>query len=305
MSFKKRWTWWRERIKKFPPDDIHRAGDLAEMRLSKLSRAAGRKNGWKIYESVRIPDPEGGRREIDMVVIGGNMILIVEQKHWSGSFNINKEHHFIQTRNNGGEHNHDGVADRIARKAKILAALHKERLDLDDGQCPEVRVIVAMTHMKLEWPKIPGNLAAEMVDEKGMLDILKQVSPGSLNADLVETLEGFNTWDEVHLHGGLMLKGDVYSLGLGKQIDEVFDKRIDVVKGDTVHKRSPFSLFENQPSSAKINIGLKNIECKLPFAISLVMHVVGESEKRTILWSQISHLNLSKPPAKWNRGDSN
>ena len=81
---------------KIPHDDIHRAGELAEMRLAKLSRAAGKDNGWKIYESVRIPDPDGGRREIDMVIIGGNSILVVEQKHWAGSFRINKEHHFIQ-----------------------------------------------------------------------------------------------------------------------------------------------------------------------------------------------------------------
>ena len=35
-----KWLW--DRRKKFPPDDIHRAGELAEMRLVKLSRAAGR-----------------------------------------------------------------------------------------------------------------------------------------------------------------------------------------------------------------------------------------------------------------------
>ena len=50
MSFLKRLSWLMERRKKYPPDDIHRAGDLAEMRLAKLSRAAGRDNGWKIYE---------------------------------------------------------------------------------------------------------------------------------------------------------------------------------------------------------------------------------------------------------------
>ena len=87
------------------------------MRLCKLSRAAGKDNGWQIYESVRIPDPEGGRREIDMVVIGGNTMLVVEQKHWAGSFVIDEQHHFIQNRNNGTQHNHDGVADRIARKS--------------------------------------------------------------------------------------------------------------------------------------------------------------------------------------------
>ena len=103
MSIIKRVTWLLQRRKKFPHDDIHRAGELAEMRLAKLSRAAGKNNGWKIHESVRIPDPDGGRREIDMVIIGGNTMLVVEQKHWAGSFRINKEHHFIQRRKNGQE----------------------------------------------------------------------------------------------------------------------------------------------------------------------------------------------------------
>tara|TARA_B100000900_G_scaffold70131_1_gene55488 strand:+ start:16985 stop:17884 length:900 start_codon:yes stop_codon:yes gene_type:complete len=299
MSLKKRWFWWRERRKIFPPDDIHRAGELAEMRLAKLSRAAGKENGWKIYESVRIPDPDGGRREIDLVIIGGNQILIVEQKHWSGSFVINSKHQFIQTRNKGGEHNHDGVADRIARKSRLLLALHNKRLNIENG--PEVRVIVAMTHYRLDWPEIPDNLAAEMVDEQGMLEILKKVSPGEINPDLVETLEGFNTWDEVHLNGGLMLKGDVHSLGLGESIDEIFSNRREKVTGDVTHKKSVFSIFDKQPSSGKLIIDKKNIECKLPYGINLVMHVVGQKERREVPWSQISKLNISKPPAEWNK----
>ena len=299
MSFKKRWSWWRERRKIFPPDDIHRAGELAEMRLAKLSRAAGKKNGWRVYEYVRIPDPDGGRREKDLVIIGGNQILVIEQKHWSGSFIINKKHQFIQTRNKGGEHNHDGVADRIARKSRLLLELHNKRLKINEG--PTIRVIVAMTHQRLEWPKIPDNLAAEMVDEQGMLDILKKVNHGKINSDLVDTLEGFNTWDEVHLNGGLMLKGDVHSLGLGVEVDELFSKRNGKVTVEVTHKKSIFSIFDKQPSSGKVIIDKKNIQCKLPYGISLIMHVVGEKERRGIPWSQINKIDISKPPAKWNK----
>ena len=57
MSLLKRFSWLMQRRKRFPHDDIHRAGELAEMRLAKLSRAAGKENGWQIYESVRIPGP--------------------------------------------------------------------------------------------------------------------------------------------------------------------------------------------------------------------------------------------------------
>ena len=301
MSIIKRVTWLLQRRKKFPHDDIHRAGELAEMRLAKLSRAAGKNNGWKIHESVRIPDPDGGRREIDMVIIGGNTMLVVEQKHWAGSFRINKEHHFIQRRKNGQEHSHDGVADRIARKARLLMELHKTRAELTDEQMPELRVIVAMTHHKLEWPKIPDDLAAEMVNEKGFLDILKTVDPGELNEQLTETLGGFNTWDEVHMHGGLMNKGDVLSLGLGPQLEDIFETRNCQVTGQTTHKRGWFSIFDKQPSSAAIKIGSKNAELRIGQNASLEMHVVGESSPRNIPWACIDKIVLSKPAAEWNR----
>tara|TARA_B100000900_G_scaffold236293_1_gene200593 strand:+ start:838 stop:1743 length:906 start_codon:yes stop_codon:yes gene_type:complete len=301
MGFFKRLSWLFQRRKRFPHDDIHRAGELAEMRLAKLSRAAGKNNGWKIYESVRIPDPDGGRREIDMVIIGGNSILVVEQKHWAGSFRINKEHHFIQKRKNGSEHSHDGVADRIARKARLLMELHKNRLNLSDEEMPELRVIVAMTHQKLEWPKIPKNLAAEMVNEKGFLDILKAVSPGELNSGLVDTMNGFNTWDEVHMNGGLMNKGDVLSLGLGNQLEEIFRQRKTAVTGNTIHKRGLLSVFDKQPSSASIKIGSKNAELRVGFGANLHMHVVGESEPKDIPWACIDRIVLSKPAEEWNR----
>ena len=301
MSIIKRAKWLLQRRKKFPHDDIHRAGELAEMRLAKLSRAAGKNNGWKIHESVRIPDPDGGRREIDMVIIGGNTMLVVEQKHWAGSFRINKEHHFIQRRKNGQEHSHAGVADRIARKARLLMELHKTRAELTDEQMPELRVIVAMTHHKLEWPKIPDDLAAEMVNEKGFLDILKTVDPGELNEQLTETLGGFNTWDEVHMHGGLMNKGDVLSLGLGPQLEDIFETRNCQVTGQTTHKRGWFSIFDKQPSSAAIKIGSKNAELRIGQNASLEMHVVGESSPRNIPWACIDKIVLSKPAAEWNR----
>lgn len=301
MGFIANFKWLWDRRKKFPPDDIHRAGELAEMRLVKLSRAAGKNSGWEIYDSVRIPDPDGGRREIDMVLIGGNQILVVEQKHWAGSFVINKEHQFIQTRKNGSNHNHDGVADRIARKARLLKELHCKRLDLNEEQSPEVRVIVAMTHQKLEWPKIPNDLAAEMVNEKGFIDIVKNVKPGPPSDDLLATMGGFNTWDEVHLHGGLMKKGDVLQLGLGEEINNIFASRKDVVSAETQQKRGFLSIFDKNPANLSIKIGNKNAAIKLGPHAKLKMHVVGDESPSEINWSNIVKISLSKPPEEWNK----
>ena len=299
MSFSIRWNWWRARRKSFPHDEIHRAGDLAETRLAKLSRAAGKANGWRIYESVRIPDPEGGRREIDMVLIGGETMLVVEQKHWAGSFEITKEHHFVQNRNNGSQHNHDGVADRIARKADLLSALHNKRLGLKGKDKLSYRVIVAMTHQRLEWPKIPDDLKAEMLNEAGFIKLLEQTAPGPINPDLIETLDGFNTWDEVHLNGGLLLKGDVHALGLGKGVNDWFAARNEDVEAAVTQKRSFFSLFSNNPTRVHLSRGSKHIEANIPFGLGLTMHVVGQKHRRSVDWATVDRVFVSKPPAKW------
>ena len=151
MKLIQRWSWWRQRRRFHPPDEIHRAGELAEQRLAKISRAAGKKNGWHVFESVRIPDAEqGGKREIDLVIVGGNTMLVVEQKHWSGTFEINAEEEFIQHRKNGTTHNHSTVNQRIARKSRMLNAMHNERVGKDGGV--EVRVVLAFTNRNLDWP---------------------------------------------------------------------------------------------------------------------------------------------------------
>ena len=140
-----------------------------------------------------------------------------------------------------------------------------------------------------------------MVNEKGFLDILKTVDPGELNEQLTETLGGFNTWDEVHMHGGLMNKGDVLSLGLGPQLEDIFETRNCQVTGQTTHERGWFSIFDKQPSSAAIKIGSKNAELRIGQNASLEMHVVGESSPRNIPWACIDKIVLSKPAAVWNR----
>jgi hypothetical protein len=114
-----------------------------------------------------------------------------------------------------------------------------------------------MTHQRLEWPKIPSDLKAEMVNEAGFIKLLETTRPGELNQDLVETLEGFNTWDEVHLNGGLLLKGDVFGLGLGKDVDEWFAARTSDVNARLKQRRSLLSLFSNNPTEVHLSRGSK------------------------------------------------
>lgn len=300
MALIQQFHWWRTRCKKHPPDDIHRAGELSELRLEKLSRAAGKANGWHVFASVRIPDPaDGGRREIDLVIVGGNTLLIVEQKHWAGRFDINGDEEFIQYRNNGSVHNHSTVAERIARKARMLNEIHHRRINQKQTDSIEVRVIVAMTHQKLEWPKTPKNFKQEMVNETDFIKILESTVPGELNEDLLQTVEGFSTWDEIELHGGLTLKGDLIQLGLGSDIDDWFKLRKEDLNVQTTHRRGVFSIFNKRPSQVKLSHGTKNIEATLAKDLCLKMHVVGEKERRLVDWATVNKVFAARPPAEW------
>ena len=294
MNLSQRWKWWRERRRHHPPDEIHRAGELAEQRLAKISRAAGKKNGWHIFESVRIPDVEqGGKREIDLVIVGGNTMLVVEQKHWSGSFEINADEEFIQHRKNGTTHNHSTVNQRIARKSRMLVAMHNERVGKHDGV--EVRVVLAFTNRNLDWPSNVMDLGSIVKDEAGFIGLLEDENPGELNEALLETLQGFGTWDEVELNGGLMCKGDVLDLGLGDAIETWQDGRRTPLLGSIDHPRGFLTLFTAPPSQLNLNTGERHMEAKLPFGKSLRMHVVGRKSPEDIPWSTVASLNLSTP----------
>lgn len=295
MKFSQRWRWWRERRRDHPPDDIHRAGELAEQRLAKISRAAGKKNGWHVFESVRIPDIEqGGKREIDLVIVGGNTLLVVEQKHWSGSFVINAEEEFIQHRKNGTTHNHSTVNQRISRKSRMLIGMHNHRVGRDEGV--DVRVVLAFTNRNLDWPSNVNQLGSIVKDEAGFIAMLENEAPGEINESLLETVAGFGTWDEVELNGGLMCKGDLLDLGLGEGVHRWQEHRSEGLLASVQHQQGWLSIFSKEPSSIELHHGKQRLQASLPYAACLRMHVVGRDAPEDIPWSTVASINLSKPP---------
>ena len=248
-----------------------------------------------MFESVRIPDAEqGGKREIDLVIVGGNTLLVVEQKHWSGSFEINAEEEFIQHRKNGTTHNHSTVNQRIARKSRMLVAMHNERVGKDDGV--DVRVVLAFTNRNLDWPSNVMELGSIVKDETGFIGPCWKMKTLENSTRLcLETLQGFGTWDEVELNGGLMCKGDVLDLGLGDAVVEWQSGRRVPLKGSMTHPKGFLSLFTAPPSQLSLQAGERHMEAKLPFGKTLKMHVVGQKNPEEIPWSTVAALNLSTP----------
>jgi hypothetical protein len=297
LGIKDRWKLWRKRKLIFPPDEIHQAGENAELRLEKLCRAAGKSNSWAVYPSVRIPDPDGGRREIDLILVSGTTVLIVEQKHWSGRFEVFEDGEFLQHRNKGGTHSHATVAHRIARKARLLEAIHRERFPENEMS---FHVLVAMTHPRLEWPETFPELPAEMINERQLLDRIQSTGGSSEDSDFEETMAGFGTWDEIHMHGGLKLKGDLLNLGLGTGVEEWDGTRQGDLRVSVEHPRGILTLF--RPSMSKVRLSDdsgRNIELKCKDGPNAKMHVVGKATAEEVDWMMIDSIHASRRPMEW------
>ena len=142
---------------------------------------------WSVYPSVRIPDPDGGRREIDLILVSGTTVLVVEQKHWSGRFEVFEDGEFLQHRNKGGEHSHATVAHRIARKARLLEEIHRKRYP---DNAMSFHVLVAMTHPRLEWPEKIPELPAEMVNEGQLLDRIQSTGGEEIDSEFLKQWMG-------------------------------------------------------------------------------------------------------------------
>jgi len=220
-------------------------------------------------------------------------MLVVEQKHWSGTFEINAEEEFIQHRKNGTTHNHSTVNQRIARKSRMLNAMHNERVGKDDGV--DVRVVLAFTNRNLDWPKSVNQLSSEVYNEAEFISVLENGDPGELNEELLKTVAGFGTWDEVQLNGGLMCKGDVLGLGLGDDVEAWQSARTTPLTAQISHKSGFASMFSSQPSSMELAHGTLRLSASLPYGAAMKMHVVGKKAPEEIPWSTIEAINLSKP----------
>ena len=297
LGLRKRWRLWRKRRVQFPPDEIHQAGENAELRLEKLCRAAGKNNEWSVYPSVRIPDPEGGRREIDLILVSGDIVLVVEQKHWSGRFEVFEDGEFLQHRNKGGSHSHATVAHRIARKARLLEEIHRKRYPNNEMT---FHVLVAMTHQRLEWPEKMPDLPAEMVNERQLLSRIQSIGGEKIDAEFYETMDGFGTWDEVHMHGGLKLKGDLLGLGLGSGVEEWDVNRNGELTVTSKHPRSILSIFKETTSHIELHdSGGRHIEIKCKEGPKLKMHVVGRTNSEEVDWMHVDGILASKKPEEW------
>ncbi len=263
------------RRKVFEPFGHVVSGRLAEFRLLKLTRAVAKDA--LVLEGIRIPDPdEDGRREIDMVIATSDRLLIVEQKHWSGSFDIQDDGRFLQTRKNGSTLLHKDIIEWTARKGKILVDLHFSRCGSHNLE-PEV--VLVFSNKNLEWSQLPENSNAEAYDEMGFINMIESMDLTKPDEKLSETLLGFGTWDAIHLNGGRTIHGDI--------LEYPFDK----VDSEITHS-GIFGLLLGPKSTLSTGEVVNDQSGPL-------VAVVGEDSPRIIPFANISKIEFSNPRAEW------
>ena len=265
------------------------AGRSAEMRLARIARVAGKE--WRVYESIRIPDPErGGRREIDLIMTSGNLIWVIEQKHWSGSLKITSEGRYLQKRVNGSIIDHGDVAAHIARKADLLTDLHSHRTDTE----VQSEVFVVFTNPALEMGSIPEESPATVLSQKQLLELIESKDGRATSEELVSTMESLGTWDVVTLNGGRQLHGDIYDLG---PLDRWNETRSRAGKVVCEHDCSWFSILFRNPRTTMEAIDDDGRPAKKMFEEARIrLHVVGEENERWLDVASIATIELSRKP---------
>jgi hypothetical protein len=132
------------------------------------------------------------------------------------------------------------------------------------------------------------------------LALLQKIGGGEENPRIMETMAGFGTWDEIHMHGGLKVKGDLLSLGLGTGVDEWDSTRQGALIATTQHPRSILTLFQSKLSKIHLaDESGRNIEIKCKDGPAVKMHVVGRPQAEEIDWMMIDSIHASKRPGDW------
>jgi hypothetical protein len=113
-----------------------------------------------------------------------------------------------------------------------------------------------------------------------MIDAMEKEPPSE---ELQTTLDGFGTWDTIHLNGGKTIHGDILELGI---------ERISSAVINVKHKAGFISLF----TGVKTVIDGGKI---ITDQSGILASIVGEDGSRTIPWAHIEKIELSNNKAEW------
>lgn len=230
-----------------------RAGRTGELRLRDRLGGHECSRFGEIFGAKRVPrdvrNPRAGRYEIDLILITPRCIRAIEVKNWSGRVSIVADR-WVHQRHNGETQTFENLVDYqhiklealrmyMAARGIVLPLERFEcdvvfthpRIDLDASVAdhPKVMNVAQLLQAQTRRGRVPhtshvlsriieafahAEHAHKLVD--GMFDIISPGLAGAAKAAISE----LRTWDQVQLHGGRRLIGDLLWLRLdGKRVD--------------------------------------------------------------------------------------
>ncbi len=224
------------------------AGRVGEELFAGMIRKDLTFNRGRIFLGKRIPNPEGGRYEIDAILITHSRIHLIEIKNWSGS--VGKyEGCWIQTKRDGEQVTHRDISKLNEQKLhayKTYLASTGTSLPKNIDEAISYKTIFMNKNIRLSSSlQIDENIVTREQLERFISDnritvtskmltalieliankdaeiiasgLMSQMLPSQMN-QLIEATSHTRTWDEVQLFGGRIISGDALKLVTGNHI---------------------------------------------------------------------------------------
>lgn len=204
-----------------------RAGREGEEIVGALIRdmlKENRNTNTKVYESLRFPRPkELGKFEVDILIVSPMKVLIIEVKNLGGFIKKNQgSTDWFQKNRQGNIMIHEDPLTLLEEKRQAF----KENLDVNHCPYPLERIETVLVNVNphVIWGK---DLARDMrvMDCEGLKHKIRgfcQNSDGFVKRDerkalssIVSVLDSLPTWDEIHLNGGAVIRGDIVKMAPG------------------------------------------------------------------------------------------
>lgn len=201
------------------------AGRKAELQVGDylLSTLQGPLRQVQIWHDIRIPRPDdSGRYEIDFLLASPYGILVLEVKNFGGSLSVEAgSGRWLQTTSTQQRKVHE---DPLALTAKKLEALRRY-LESQGLSCRpqslQLRVVQANPRLVMSRELASKSQICRLEDladsyytllptKAGLLGIGRSPKAFPRMGALVKALNALPSWDEIELHGGKILRGDLY-----------------------------------------------------------------------------------------------
>lgn len=221
----KKSAWFQAANQIFTEHEAQAAGRLAESQVAQVLDEYVPEICRKalVWQGLRIPRNRGrGRYEIDFLILSPYGAIVLEVKNFGGKLDI--EHgsgRWVQTTSMLKTKIHDCPVSLSQKKIEALVSFLKGAgLECDESNFL-LRIVMTNTRLSLspQLNKMPE--ICSLLQLTDHLDRLRPSKPGFLGIGrskptfpdferILAKLDSLPTWDEIELHGGKILRGDIH-----------------------------------------------------------------------------------------------